>query len=87
MSKKHIYIFIFLCLFPFMLAMTFRAVDDYRFAQHKKMLIKENPGYFPKEPPKTTDWLVKREFTCYKKKKMSHRDSTRRELHQPHKTN
>lgn len=77
MSRKHKYIFVFLCLFPFMLAMSFRAADNYRFAQHLDKLKKSRPEYFPKEPPRTVEELIEQEFTCYKKKALSAADSTR----------
>jgi hypothetical protein len=76
MSRKHTYIFIFLCLFPFLLAMTFRAADNYRFAQHIEKLKKERPQYFPKEPPRRLEELTDYEFTCYKKKQLSAADSS-----------
>ncbi|GEM_PF-5680423 len=56
--------------------MTFRAADDYRFAQHLEKLKKSRPQYFPKEPPKQVDKLIEYEFTCYKKKELSLTDST-----------
>lgn len=76
MSRKHTYIFIFLCLFPFLLALSFRAADDYLFAQHREKLKKEQPRYFPKEPPKAAEELIEHEFTCYKKKALRTADST-----------
>lgn len=79
MSRKHTYIFIFLCLFPFLLAMTFRAADDYRFAQHLEKLKKQRPQYFPKEPPIQVEKLIEYEFTCYKKKALSQADSSQTE--------
>ena len=68
MSRKNTFIFVCLCLFPFVLAMGFRAADNYQFAQHKKMLHKTHPSYLPKEPPKANEWLIEKDFTCYKKK-------------------
>lgn len=76
MSRKHTYIFIFLCLFPFLLAMTFRAADDYRFSQHLEKLKKERPQYFPKEPPIELEKLMEYELTCFKKKRISATDSS-----------
>lgn len=83
MSRRHTYIFIFLCLFPFLLAMTFRAADDYRFSQHLEKLKKSKPQYFPKEPPKQVEELMEYKFTCYKKKAMSATDSTATEEIKP----
>lgn len=58
-----------------MLAMSFRAADDYRFAQHLEKLKKSRPEYFPKEPPRSVEELIEYEFTCYKKKALSTTDS------------
>ncbi len=59
-----------------MLAMSFRAVDNYRFALHLDKLKKSQPEYFPKEPPGTMEELIEHKFTCFKKKALSAADSS-----------
>jgi len=65
MNKKQKLIFVALCLFPFVLAMSFRTVDNYQFALEHQRSKKLNPDYFPHNPS-IVDQEPEHEFTCHK---------------------
>ena len=47
MSRRQKLIFVAWCLFPFVLALGFRAVDNYQFDLERHHKQKLNPDYFP----------------------------------------
>ena len=63
MSRKHKLIFVALSLFPFVLAMGFRAADNYQFALERHHHIKTHPDYFP-SIKNAEELQLQQEFTC-----------------------
>ena len=64
MSRKQWFTFVMLSVFPFLLALTFRATDNYFFRLHRQKMVKERTNYFPQSPPDSTEELIKNEFSC-----------------------
>lgn len=62
MNRRHKLIFIALSLFPFVLAMSFRAVDNYQFALERQKHLKSHPDYYP---PILNVEEIEKEFTCH----------------------
>jgi len=64
MSRKHKLIFVALSLFPFVLAMGFRTVDNYQFALKKQQQRKLHPDYYP-AISNSEEKLQEQEYTCH----------------------
>ena len=64
MSRRHKLIFVALSLFPFVLAMSFRAVDNYQFALQKERIKKERTDYYPQSIG-PTEQNPEHEFSCH----------------------
>ena len=62
MSRRQKLIFIALSLFPFVLAMSFRAVDNYHFTLELHKSQKAHTDYFPKPPGE--EYELESEYTC-----------------------
>lgn len=64
MSRRQKLIFVAWCLFPFVLALGFRAVDNYQFDLERHRLHKNKPDYFPSTlGPEELN--PAHEFTCH----------------------
>ena len=64
MSRRQWFTFIALSLLPFVIALTFRASDNYFFRLHKHKLMKEGSNYYPKAVPESTEDISRYEFSC-----------------------
>ena len=64
MSRKQWFTFLALSVLPFVLALSFRAVDNYFFQLHRQKMMKERTNYFPKNPPEAAEELIKNELSC-----------------------